>query len=129
MVPGTPDNQTDLRHELRTYVEDLSVIDHLNGYQVLLSHLRLGMFKGFRYFLLELRPGTGILHITPYQRQQVEAASRGYLESERQTRFDFTEERDSLLVSVESMKALRLAYPNYFADTRRFIREVVRAVG
>jgi len=128
VVPGTPDNLPDLRDELRTFVEDLDVISHLNGYQVLLYHLPLGTFKGFRYFLLELQPGTGMLHITPYQRQQVGAASRGYLESERQARFNIVEERDSVLVSVDSMKALRVAYPNYFADTRRFIREVERAV-
>ena len=64
----------------------------------------------------------------PYLRKEAEIAFKEYLESERQARFEFSEEQDAVLVSVDSMKALRAAYPNYFADTRRFVREVQRAM-
>jgi hypothetical protein len=33
------------------------------------------------------------------------------------------------LVSVDSMAALRRAYPNYFLDTKRFVEELERAIG
>lgn len=34
---------------------------------------------------------------------------------------DFEETKQSLEVSVDNMAALRQAYPNYFADTRKFL--------
>jgi hypothetical protein len=113
---------------LKEYVEGLDVVGHLRGYSALLDNVPLGTFKGLGYFLLQLRPRDGRLVITRYQRRESEEASRQYLEAERQARFDFAEQRDAVLVSVDSMKALRAAYPNYFADTRRFVEEIMRAV-
>ena len=37
-------------------------------------------------------------------------------------------EADVVLVSVDSMAALRRAYPNYFLDTRAFLEAVKAAV-
>lgn len=129
LVPGTPTDETELLRELRSYVEDLDVIRCLTSYRLLLDHVPRGIFRSMRYFLLELRPEQGLLRITPYSKQDAELASTEYLASERQARFQFHEEkRDAVLVSVDSMKALRTAYPNYFADTRRFVREVRRAI-
>jgi len=128
LVSDTPIDQDELIRELREYVEGLGVVGHLGGYRLLLDNVPLGTFKGLNYFLLELRAKEGLLRITPYKRRESEEASRQYLEVERQARFDFAEEHDAVLVSVDSMKALRAAYPNYFADTRRFVDEVMRAV-
>lgn len=128
LVSDTPTDGNELVRELKEYVEGLDVVGHLRGYRLLLDNVPLGTFKGLSYFLLQLRPREGRLLITPYQRRESEEASRQYLEAERQARFDFAEERDAVLVSVDSMKALRAAYPNYFADTRRFVNEVKRAV-
>ena len=50
------------------------------------------------------------------------------LEAER-TLEVFTTESPAVLVSVESMKALRVAYPNFYIDTDAFLREVDRAIG
>ena len=129
LVSGTPTDRNDLIRELKEYVEELGVVGHLRGYRTLLDNVPLGTFRGLNYFLLQLRPRDGRLLITPYRRGESEEASRQYLEAERQARFDFAEERDAVLVSVDSMKVLRAAYPNYFADTRRFVQEIVRAVG
>jgi hypothetical protein len=35
--------------------------------------------------------------------------------------------RDVVLVSVDSLEALKKAYPNYFLDTHRFIQAVKHA--
>ena len=128
LVSDTPTDKNELVRELKEYVEELDVVGHLRGYRALLDNVPLGAFSGLSYFLLQLRPREGRLLITPYQRRESEEASRQYLEAERQARFDFAEERDAVLVSVDSMKALRAAYPNYFADTRRFVKEITRAV-
>jgi len=36
--------------------------------------------------------------------------------------------RDAVLVSVESLSALRRAYPNYFLDTSAFLESVEEAI-
>jgi ppGpp synthetase/RelA/SpoT-type nucleotidyltranferase len=127
-VADTPTDERKLIRELKEYVENLQVIAHLEGYAKLLDNVPLGTFKGIGYFLLQLRPKDRQLIITPYGKADAEEASRQYFEVERQARLDFAEDRDAVLVSVDSMKALRAAYPNYFADTRRFIEAVKRAV-
>ena len=127
-VPNTPADRGELIEELRTYVSQLNVIEALDNYRLLLDNVPLGTFAGMPYFLLRLNPKDGRLRIMPYLRKEAEVASKEYLESERQARFEFSEEQDAVLVSVDSMKALRAAYPDYFADTRRFVREVQRAM-
>jgi hypothetical protein len=129
LVAGTPVDSDELVKELRSFVNDLDVIGALTNYRLLLDNVPLGTFEGIPYFLLELDSRDGRLRIMPYSRREASAASTEYLASERQARFEFAEDRDAVLVSVDSMKALRAAYPNYFADTRRFVREVQRAVG
>lgn len=127
LVADTPTDEKKLVRELKECVEELDVVTRLKGYAKLLDNVPLGTFKGLGYFLLQLRPKERRLVITPYKKKQSEEASRQYLEAERQARFDFAQS-DAVLVSVDSMKALRAAYPNYFADTRRFIDAVMRAV-
>lgn len=130
LVPGTPEGNSDLVEELRWFVHDLDVIEHLTSYRALLDAVPRFWVEG-GYFLLRLSTRDGQLHVTPYSRKDSDIASSEYLRSE-QGRFPFPEldepTDDSVLVSVDSMKALRAAYPNYFADTRRFTQEVMRAI-
>jgi ppGpp synthetase/RelA/SpoT-type nucleotidyltranferase len=128
LVRGTPDNVEELIRELKFYASELNVIGALTNYQLLLDNVPLGAFRGMPYFLLELSPKDGRLRIQRYTRRESETASREYLASELQARLGSFDERDAVLVSVDSLKALRAAYPNYFADTKRFVGEVRRAL-
>jgi len=38
------------------------------------------------------------------------------------------EQRDAVLVSVDSLQALRKAYPNYFLDTHKFLAFVRKTI-
>ena len=127
-VPGTPTNRHELVRELRHYVDELDVIGHLNSYRLILDAVPNPVFRRFPYFLLELKPQTGRLRVTPYTRRDGGRASLEYIKAEGQQQLLPLEERDSVLVSVDSMKALRTAYPNYFADTRRFVNEITAAL-
>ena len=127
-VPGTPTGRRELVDELRHFVDELDVIEHLNSYRAILHAIPDPVFDTFAYFLLELNPKEGRLTITPYVGSDAERASSAYTRAEGQQLPFFPDERDSVLVSVNSMKALRTAYPNYFADTRRFVTEINRAL-
>ena len=128
LVPDTPENEGALRRELREYVNDLDIIEHLASYRALLNYSNKKPFDGVKYFLLELDAKKAHVRITRYSKQEAQAASKQYLESERPLLCqEFDGANDAVLVSVDSMKALRQAYPNYFADTRIFLRELQRA--
>lgn len=78
------------------------------------------------YFLLELDTTAKKIKITGYKPTQLKEASEQYLSAERHAIAGVG--RDAVLVSVDSFKALKRAYPNYFLDTHRFIEEVYHAI-
>lgn len=127
-VPGTPTTKTELRSELRHYAKKLDVRKKLTAYGSALRILEDPReLKRSHYFLLVLDPSEGgTITVTGYRWSELQRASSDYLASERLTRGK--PGADAVLVSVESMAALRRAYPNYFLDTRKFLDELKRAV-
>jgi len=77
------------------------------------------------YFLVELDAKANQTRIKGYRRGELETASTQYLEAERKLS---DEASNAVLVSVDSMAALRRAYPSYFLDTRVFVREIRQAL-
>jgi len=127
-VPNTPSNQRELRDELRHYAESLDVENHLIAYATALGAPELaGASKDAHYFLLELDAPARRVKVTGYKMDELQKASNDYLASERAI-IEGKSELDAVLVSVESVKALKQAYPNYFLDTHRFITQLRRAI-
>ena len=78
-------------------------------------------------FLLELDMDRKTIKGTRYNPQQVRDAHERYDELERQ--YKETSSVDVLLVSADSLDALRTAYPNYFADANKFIDYLNQRLG
>ena len=126
IVPGTPENQSDLIGEIAYLARRLDVIDRLKAYQEALKGLTESRRTTDRYYLLELDiPGEEI-RVFGFPTNAFDKASQAYLKSEE--RFRGEDGRDAVLVSVESLASLKRAYPNYFLDTARFRLEVQRAL-
>ncbi len=124
-VPDTPTKKRDLSEELRDYAQRLDVENCLNGYGAALQILEEPGTKGMHYFLVELDAKANQTRIKGYRRGELETASTQYLEAERKLS---DEASNAVLVSVDSMAALRRAYPSYFLDTRVFVREIRQAL-
>jgi hypothetical protein len=77
------------------------------------------------YFLLTLDPATKKLEISGYPKMDLEKASNDYLSLEKTIKGT---SKDAVLVSVDSITALRRAYPNYFLDTNVFSSLVTSAL-
>jgi ppGpp synthetase/RelA/SpoT-type nucleotidyltranferase len=127
-IPGTPSNIKRLRTELAECEKELKIISSLNGFTTALRVTRNPSFKerGNEYFLLALDNIRDRLNITPYKRSELEQAAEDYAKTEEKIR-----ERigtDAVLVSVDSVRNLRRAYPNYFADTSLFVEILKRAI-
>ncbi len=124
IVPNTPEHHGELLDELRHYAEKLDVINRLNAYttatRVLSDESKL---KNVHYFLLQLDRVNGKIGVRRFGRSDFHRASEAYMHAEGEVAAG-----DTVLVSVESLDSLKRAYPNYFLDVKRFLRQVRRAL-
>jgi hypothetical protein len=114
-VPNTPTGPT-LITALREYCNKLDVVERLNNYR---NVLRISSLPAVReaghYFILEFNSNEDSVRVRAFRKREIEAASKEYLELERSVLQG--PERDAVLVSVDDVKALKRAYPNYFLAT------------
>ena len=115
-VPGTPFSKIELAEEIQHLVETLRVKQMLTVYNTTIS--AIGSAKDAKYFLLILDPEKQQVTVRRYKALQSEQANKDYtnLEGSMKENSDL----QIVLVSVESINALRRAYPNYFLDTNSF---------
>jgi hypothetical protein len=97
-----------LRNELR-------VRQRLHGWADALRTLPRKHIKNFKWLLLALDTTKNTIAVTGYPNR--EEASLAVSEIEKSKRTDI----DAVLVWVNSIKRLRAAYPNYYADATVFL--------
>ncbi len=90
------------------------------------KHIQLKLKSGAQVFLLTLRPDENLLYISPFTDEEAAMASHEYMEEEKRIRE--SQSAQAVLVSVQSVKGLQTAFPNYFADTGVFVNAVKRAL-
>jgi ppGpp synthetase/RelA/SpoT-type nucleotidyltranferase len=127
-VPNTPTDRQELRQELKKWADKLQVITKLTGFATALqvTQRASATAKGADYFLLSLDNVMESLSITSYKRSALRQASQAYAKKEKEIRA--TKGKDAVLVSVDSIRNLRSAYPNYFADTGMFVEALEEAL-
>ena len=125
LVPGTPAAPTDLAVELRKYAKKLDVVERLDAYGKALQFVEQDMesHKGHT-FLLVLDIEAHTLHVRSYDNAAFAAAEYGAYERAAESQ----PKQDVVLVNVDSLDALRRAYPNYFLDTTAFVEYVKEAI-
>jgi len=118
--------QTSLVKKIRSLTKELQMFNVLEMYNSFIQHSE-ARGKGKTYYLVELDLKNKRVLYSSYARDQLEAATAAY--SNAEARFPDEETGQVVLVSAESVKALRRAYPNYFLDTSVFaghIRRILR---
>ena len=127
IVPNTPDNFVALRTEITRLAEFLNVDGHLTAFrksiEILGGDKRI---TNAHYYLLELDPTAGRIIIKSYAQTQLATASSDYLTLEKRIAND---NRNAVLVSAESIEALKLAFPNYYLDTDIFLNHLRNLTG
>jgi ppGpp synthetase/RelA/SpoT-type nucleotidyltranferase len=124
IVPGTPEDKTILLNELREVIIRGNIMESLRGWNDTIHLFEDADMTDAYQFLLILDPHKGSLRVMQFGKEGVDAAQRQYERAEKETEGDPAIQ--VVLVSVESVDALRRAYPNYYVDTRDFIRAVRR---
>jgi len=125
-VPDTPTERSALKNALRQYASGLDVVHRLHTYGAALQTLEEPSALDAHYYLLRLEPSEHRVTVTGFKANELEQASKEYLEVERSIKDQAG--ADAVLVSVESLDSLRRAYPNYFLDTGKFIEAVNRVL-
>lgn len=119
LVPGTPTKEADLKIAVRKLVKDLKVIQKLESYGRTLKQMDRPRTKMAHFYLMYLKPLSGELRVQIYRKEESKRASLDYLEIEKRLSDD--KGAEAVLVSVDSIEALKAAYPNYYLDTTRFL--------
>ena len=126
IVPGTPNDKTERSEELRAIAQREGIVVHLEGWSATMHRLEERKLSGAHTFLLRLDTANRTLSITPFKADELLAAQARYLELEKET--EGNPQIQLVLVRVDSVDALRSAYPNYYVDSSAFIEAVRREI-
>lgn len=124
--PGGHVEGIDTHAELAKLAHQLNVVKRLNAFAVSANHIIQKSDNKTDYFLLELTDEGSKILVTQYKMSEFERATTAYLQKEKQAKSESA--NDVVLVAAGSMHALQNAYPNYFADSREFVRLMERAL-
>ena len=124
-VPRTPTDRAELRDHLREYAARLSVRDNLEAFAHALDVQSDPGMKAY-YYLIELDAESKQVGIKGYRSADMTRAMNDYRTAERAA-FEGGGHPDTVLVSAESLTALKRSYPNYYLDTVNFVKELLEA--
>jgi len=122
LVPCTPQTETEVRDELNSLCKKFNLVNTMQGWRDSMQfvHPALGELS-----LLVLDVDKRELIQTPFDKKKLVEATERYLEIEQETQGDPMIQ--VVLVSTDSIQALKAAYPSYYLDTTEFIESIVKA--
>jgi hypothetical protein len=125
IVTGTPEDVSETRKEIADFVNLHNPINRLNWYRSALQYVE-DQTADNHFYILHLNPKQNMLRISSFRRDESERAANEYLRIEEKLNKESDEE--AVLVSVDSIGALKEAYPNYFLDTHLFTKQIERSL-
>lgn len=113
--------EVDTFYQFNSLVQKLELFSRLSAFKVATKALTGKKFKGAGYFVLVLDMDKRTINNVRYDKKELDKATAHY---------DYLEEKnkdkncDVVLVSAGSVRDLKRAYPNYFADTDQFVNYI-----
>jgi hypothetical protein len=121
LVPGVPILKSKLVKEIKGLASKLKIIDVLEGVSTGVHFTQQEGSKPDTY-LLVLNSKSKTVRIMGFNASQMRYASEQYMRLEKESLK--RPEIQAVLVSVDSVQRLRSAYPNFYLDTRSFVKVV-----
>ena len=129
IVACTPDEDEELRKELKKLYSQLNVLSLLQGWATAAGHLPV-VLQGVitegsppaSVFILMVNLTQSNVYINPYPPDRIDEANAEYASLEEEIRNGKLSQ--VVLVSVEDVEQLRAAFPNFYADTSQFLRSI-----
>lgn len=126
IVPNTPSDKEELRKQVQALAGQLKVVRKMNEWariHRIIENFEKEAKDKFDFYLLNLDLTTRELKISAFKKSQEEFANSEYSKLEEKM-LKNKEDRDIVLVSADTAKELRKAYPNYFLDTKEFVNQL-----
>jgi putative GTP pyrophosphokinase len=111
------DSMEELMVQCYNYCTNLKIIETLKALRVTTEHLEKQKFPG-DYYLIHIDIAKQLVSLNVFKKSDYNVATESYLEIER--KIDDTNSA-VVLVSANSFKDLKRAYPSYFLDTSEFL--------
>jgi len=123
-VSGSPSGKQ-LVEEIRHLNESLGVIERLRSYKRFREILNYDEQKKHAYVVLKtsIEQGEAVIHTWGFDDTELERAQEFYYLQEAK------QDGEVVLVAASRARNIRRAFPNFFADTDVFIRELQEVVG
>ena len=120
LVPGYEDlTRKETYYAVTQKSRELNVEEKLTGYGAAINAIHSDERRG-TYYLLVLDPIEKTLRYQAYSKERFEIATHDYLKAEEE--IVEGSQKQVVLVATASVEALRRAYPNFFLDTREFLK-------
>tara|TARA_R110002049_G_scaffold184970_1_gene353214 strand:+ start:248 stop:1285 length:1038 start_codon:yes stop_codon:yes gene_type:complete len=98
---------------------ELDIITILKGLRVSANHIDKKYMKNGDYYLIHIKTIDKRVVLKSYTKNQFEKATEEYVKLEKEVE---NSKDATVLVSAQSFKSLKKAYPSYFLDTSEFIK-------
>lgn len=122
IINGTPEDEKKLHDLIKIKEKELDVIHKMTNWTESINYVdnNLKNKKNLHLFLLELDINLDKLTIRTYSKRQEKKAIADYLDVEK--RIYNLKGYDVVLVGADTLQDLKKAYPNYFLDTKEFLK-------
>ncbi|MFZ7174975.1 hypothetical protein ACLSYX_09200 [[Pasteurella] aerogenes] len=111
-------------YEIATQYQNIAEL--LKGMNIASKHIEQPKNKDAEYYLIKLNLDAHLLTIIPYTKKQILEAETAYAALEKEV--EKGNNWEVVLVSLSDVKDIKKAYPNYFLDTTRFVREIEKII-
>ncbi len=122
VFPDLTEKETCL--EIRKLELELGAIEMMSGFTVAAKEIHQKIGRKSSYYLIVLDSKKQTVNITAYDRDSIEKAFGDYSKIEL-TNAEEKKEIEAVLVSAGKVGDLKKAYPNFFLDTREFVKELI----
>ena len=108
--------------DLKKLNEELKVLDYLSGLTVFADKQKqIIKNKKIKFCLILLKLDERRLNVSPFD--NIEEAKKSYAILEKEIAKS-KKNWDVVLISIDDIKALKKAYPNYYLDSKEFVQSV-----
>ncbi|MEH2248190.1 RelA/SpoT domain-containing protein [Nostoc sp.] len=128
-LPETITNERlkEIKNEVNILVAELEVFKKLQAFSVSTRLINDAVSRDdCGYFLILLNIDKQQVQIWSYKEKYLSKATEDYINFEK--KYKDTKEVDIVLVNAKSIKTLKKAYPNYFADSKEFLDKLNEAL-
>lgn len=117
----------EIKNEVNMLAVELEVFKKLQAFSVSTHRINDAVSSDdFGYFLILLNIDKQDVQIWSYKEKYLSKATEDYINFEK--KYKDTKEVDIVLVNAKSIKTLKKAYPNYFADSKDFLDKLNEAL-